>query len=155
MNPAIANRPNASAEISSIAISGRTATQIHRDNRDRSEQHARIAPAQRCIPKYLNRYRHQLFRQPLMHRIEHRASYDRLKHLPCGRHIMHFIELEFLRRRHVGQKWELCNNKDSSDNNDAPGSRIVENGRRFSHEAHTSMTLQRSRVIRMEEGRIF
>jgi hypothetical protein len=90
-----------------------------------------------------------------MHRVEHQASYDRLKHLPCGRNIMHFIELEFFRHRHADQKCELCNNKDSSDNNDASGSRIVENGRRFSHEAHNSMTLQRSRVIRMEEGRIF
>jgi hypothetical protein len=30
-----------------------------------------------------------------MHRIEHRRRHDRLKHLPCGRHIMHFIEIEF------------------------------------------------------------
>jgi hypothetical protein len=28
-----------------------------------------------------------------MHRIEHRRRHDRLKHLPCGRHIMHFIEI--------------------------------------------------------------
>jgi len=42
---------------------------------------------------------------------------------------MHFIEIEFFRRRYADQKCEACNYKDNSDNNDASGSRIVENRR--------------------------
>jgi hypothetical protein len=89
------------------AANSARATQIHRDYRERPEQHARIAPAQGHIPEHPNRYRHQLLRQRRMHRVEQRARQDRLEHLPCGRHIMHFIEIEFFRRRHADQKCEV------------------------------------------------
>jgi len=32
-----------------------------------------------------------------MHRIEHRLRHDRFEHLPCGRHIVNFVEDELVR----------------------------------------------------------
>ena len=64
-----------------------------------------------------------------MHWVEQRARQDRLEHLPCGRHIMHFIEIEFFRRRHADQKCEVCNDQDNSYKSDAPHSGLVENRR--------------------------
>jgi hypothetical protein len=55
-----------------------------------------------------------------MHRIEHRRRHDRLKHLPCGRHIMHFIEIEFFRCRHADQKREVRGKEDDDSGNSAP-----------------------------------
>jgi hypothetical protein len=64
-----------------------------------------------------------------MHRVEQRVRRDRLKHLPCGRHIMHFIEIEFFRRRHADQKCGVCSDQDNTDKSDAPRSKLVENRR--------------------------
>jgi hypothetical protein len=44
------------------------------------------------------------------------CRHDRLKHLPCGRHIMHFIEIEFFRRRHADQKRDVRGEEDDSGN---------------------------------------
>jgi hypothetical protein len=106
----------------------REPAEIHRDDRERTEQHARVAPAQRRIPEHPNRYRHQLLRKRRMHRVEHRARHDRLEHLPGGRHIMHFIEVEFVRCRHADQKRKVRGEKHNGGNDDAPHYRIVGNG---------------------------
>jgi hypothetical protein len=55
-----------------------------------------------------------------MHPIEHRRRHDRLKHLPCGRHIMHFIEIEFFRCRHADQKREVRGEEDDDSGNSVP-----------------------------------
>ena len=98
MNDATANRPKASAKISSIAIRDctnsiwsknaisaaataalgreqRQAAEIHRDHRERTEQGRRIAPAQRGIAEAADRQRDHLLCQRRMHRIEHRRRY--------------------------------------------------------------------------------
>jgi hypothetical protein len=54
-----------------------------------------------------------------MHRIEHRRRHDRLKHLPRGRHIMHF-EVEFFRGRHADQKREVRGEEDDDSGDSVP-----------------------------------
>jgi len=55
-----------------------------------------------------------------MHRIEHRRRHDRRKHLPCGRHIMHFIEIEFFRCRHADQERKVRGEEDDDSGNSVP-----------------------------------
>jgi len=40
--------------------------------------------------------------------------------LPCGRHIMHFIEIEFLQCRHANQKHEVRGKEDDDSGNSVP-----------------------------------
>ena len=54
-----------------------------------------------------------------MHRIEHRRRHDQLKHFAV-RHIMHFIETEFFRCRHAGQKREVRGEEDDDSGNSIP-----------------------------------
>ncbi len=93
---------------------------IRRRDRERSEQYAWVASAQRHIRECPDRQRHQLLCKRRMHRIEHRRRHDRLKHLPCGRHIMHFIEIEFFRCRHADQKREVRGEEDDDSGNSVP-----------------------------------
>ena len=93
---------------------------IRRRDRERSEQYAWVASAQRHIRECPDRQRHQLLCKRRMHRIEHRRRHDRIKHLPCGRHIMHFIEIEFFRCRHADQKREVCGKEDDDSGNSVP-----------------------------------
>jgi len=55
-----------------------------------------------------------------MHRIEHRRRHDRRKHLPCGRHIMHFIEIEFFRCRPADQERKVRGEEDDDSGNSVP-----------------------------------
>ena len=98
----------------------REAAKIHRDDRKRSEQHARIAPAQRHIAEDADRQRDQLLGQRRMHRVEHRARHHRLEHLPRRRHIMHFVEVEFFRRGQADQQREMRDNENDGGNHRAP-----------------------------------
>ncbi len=43
---------------------------------------------------------------------------------------MHFIEVEFLQRRHADKKCKMRNDEDNDDDNDASRSTIVGNGSR-------------------------
>ena len=72
--------------------------EIHRDDRERPEQRARIAPAERHVAECANRPRHELLGQRRMHRVEQRARCARLEHLLRCRHIMHFVKGDFVGR---------------------------------------------------------
>jgi hypothetical protein len=112
-----------------LARKQRQAAEIDRDNRKRSKQHARVTPAQGHVSEATDRKRDQLLRQWRMHRIEHRRRHHRLKHLACGRHIMHFVEIELVRCRYANQKHEMgCEEYDDGDNG-IPRGRIFENRR--------------------------
>ena len=89
----------------------RQAAQIHRDDGERSEQDARIAPAQRPVAERTDRQCDELLGERRMHRIEHRLWHHRLEHLPRSRHVMHFVEIEFLRRGDADQHREMRENK--------------------------------------------
>ena len=70
----------------------RETAEIDRDDRKRTEQRRRIAPAQRIVAEGCDRSRDQLFRQRRMHRIEHRLRRREAQHLPRRRHVMHLVE---------------------------------------------------------------
>jgi hypothetical protein len=99
--------------------------QKHRDDRQRAEQHARVAPAERLIAEAPDRQCDQLLCQRRMHRIEDRRRHHRLEHLPRGRHIMHFIEVGFFRRGQSDQQGHMRGKKQDGRNNDNTGGRIV------------------------------
>ena len=94
----------------------REAAKIHRDDRKRSEQHARVAPAQRHVAEDPDRQSDQLLGQRRMHRIEHRARHHGFEHLPRRRHIMHFVEIEFFRRGHADQQRKMRDNENDGSN---------------------------------------
>ena len=143
MKAATANRLKASAEISSIAIRDctnsiwlqrrdeargnrrplrceqRQSAEIDRDDRERAEQGARIAPAQRVVTERVDRQRDHLFRQRRMHRVEHWLSRDLLQHLPRRRHVMHLVKIEFLGRGHADQHREM--RREKQDHRDQAG----------------------------------
>ena len=68
--------------ISAAAIAGacaaeqRKPAEIDRNNRERAEQRARIAPAERIVAEGANRQRDHLLCKRRMHRIEHRLRHD-------------------------------------------------------------------------------
>ena len=97
----------------------RQTAQIHRDDGERSEQHGRIAPAQRPVAESTDRQRDELFCQRRMHRVEHRLRHHGLEHLPRRRHVMHLVEIEFLRRGDADQHREMRENKNDSRNDGA------------------------------------
>jgi hypothetical protein len=95
----------------------REAAQIHRHDRQRSKQHARIAPTQWSIAKAADRQRDQLLCQRRMHRIELRRRRRGLQHLSRRRHVMHLIEVEFIRRRHTHEKRKMRREEQDDGNN--------------------------------------
>jgi hypothetical protein len=75
-----------------------------------------------------------------MHLIQHRLRHHRLKHLPGGRHIMHLVEDEFLRRRDTGEQRDMRNDENDDSDNAACDDRNTasrdSNVRQFGHEFH-------------------
>ena len=106
----------------------RQAAQIHRDDGERSEQYARIAPAQRPVAERMDRQRDELLGERRMHRVEHRLWHYRLEHLPRRRHVMHLVEIEFLRRGDADQHREMRENKQHCRDDARAHHRIGQNG---------------------------
>ena len=107
---------------------------IHRNDRKRSKQHARVAPADGIIAEHPDRERDQLFCQRWMHRIEHRRRRYGFKHLPRGRHIMHFVEIKFVRRGDADQKRDMRGEK--QDHRDKRCRKWLRTNRRYSQWGH-------------------
>ncbi len=89
---------NGGGKCGALARKQHEAAEIHRDDRKRPEQHARIAPAERPIAENADRPRHELLCQRRVHRIEQRGRRARLEHLLRRGHVMHFVKRDFVGR---------------------------------------------------------
>ena len=97
--------------------------------REMSGAFERVARGERPVPEGANRQRDQLFCQRRMHRIEHRLQHHRLQHLARGRHVMHFVEIEFFRRGDADQQDKMRGEKQDDGKYGASRSRNFGNRR--------------------------
>ena len=105
----------------------------------------RIAPAQRPVAERTDRQRDELFRQRRMHRVEHRLRHHGLEHLPRRRHVMHLVEIEFLRRGDADQHREMRENKDNSRDDGAAHHRLRGTECDWALSSRTTVALSRTR----------
>ena len=107
------------------------AAEIDRDDGERTEQRARVTPAKPIVAEATDRQRDELLGQRRMHRVEQRLRQHRIMHLPRRRHVMKFVEHEFVRRGEANQQRDMREHEDHRADREAPAYRQIRRGRPF------------------------